>query len=206
VSAPEPLFAPQPVALRARPWAHRVLAWLGWRVVFDGLPTRQGVFIVYPHTSNWDFPYSVMAKWAIGLDVKFWAKDSLFRVPLFGTWLRWLGGVSLSRKGSQGAVAEMLGHFAAAQREDRFFWLALSPEGTRGRTEGWRSGFYQVALGANVPLALVRLDYARKTVDVSQFVRLSGDQVADYAHMAAALGTSQGRYADQASPIRPIPR
>lgn len=206
MSAPELLPAPQPVALRARPWAHAVLRWLGWRVVFEGLPARQGVFIVYPHTSNWDFPYSVMAKWAIGLDVKFWAKDSLFRVPLFGTWLRWLGGVSLSRKGSQGAVGEMLGHFAAAQRDDRFFWLALSPEGTRGRTEGWRSGFYQVALGANVPLALVRLDYAQKTVDVSQFVRLSGDQAADYAHMAAALGSSQGRHADQASPIRPIRR
>jgi len=84
--------------------------------------------------------------------------------------------------------------------------LALSPEGTRRRTEGWRSGFYQVARGADVPLALVRLDYARKTVDVSQFVRLTGDVAADYEHMAAVLGSSQGRHADQASPIRPIPR
>ncbi|MDP4622755.1 MAG: 1-acyl-sn-glycerol-3-phosphate acyltransferase [Hydrogenophaga sp.] len=194
------------MTLPSRPWAHAVLRWFGWRVVFDGLPARQGVFVVYPHTSNWDFPYAVMAKWAIGLDLKFWAKDSLFRVPMFGTWLRWLGGVSLSRKGSQGAVSEMLGHFAQALHEDRFFWLALSPEGTRRRTEGWRSGFYQVALGAGVPLALVRLDYAQKTVDVSAFVRLSGDAQADYAHMAAVLGSSRGKHADQASPIRPIPR
>jgi hypothetical protein len=84
--------------------------------------------------------------------------------------------------------------------------LALSPEGTRRRTEGWRSGFYQVSLGADVPLALVRLDYARKTVDVSAFVRLSGDVSADYAHMADVLESSTGRRADQASPIRPIPR
>lgn len=206
MSVPQVLPGPHAVALPPRPWAHAVLRWFGWRVVFDGLPARQGVFVVYPHTSNWDFPYAVMAKWAIGLDLKFWAKDSLFRVPLFGTWLRWLGGVSLSRTRSQGAVSEMLGHFAQAQREDRFFWLALSPEGTRRRTEGWRSGFYQVALGADVPLALVRLDYAQKTVDVSAFVRLSGDAQADYAHMAAVLGSSQGRHADQASPIRPIPR
>ena len=206
MSGPQALVGPHPVALRERPWAHTVLGWFGWRVVFDGLPARQGVFVVYPHTSNWDFPYAVMAKWAIGLDLKFWAKDSLFRVPLFGTWLRWIGGVSLSRKGSQGAVSEMLAHFAHARREDRFFWLALSPEGTRRRTEGWRSGFYQVTLGADVPLALVRLDYARKTVDVSAFVRLSGDVTADYAHMAEVLGSSTGRRADQASPIRPIPR
>lgn len=192
--------------LQPRPWATAVLRWLGWRVVFGGLPARQGVFVVYPHTSNWDFPHSVMAKWAIGLDVKFWAKDSLFRVPVFGSWLRWLGGVSLSRKGSQGAVTDMLAHFAAARQDDRFFWLALSPEGTRGRTEGWRSGFYRVALGADVPVALVRLDYASKTVDVSAFVRLSGDEAADYAHMAAVLGSSQGRHAEQASPIRPLSR
>ncbi len=206
MSVPQVLQGPHAVTLPSRPWAHRVLGWLGWRVVFEGLPSRQGVFIVYPHTSNWDFPYSVMAKWAIGLDVKFWAKDSLFRVPLFGTWLRWLGGVSLSRKGSHGAVGAMQAHFEQARREDRFFWLALSPEGTRSRTEGWRSGFYQVARGADVPVALVRLDYARKTVDVSAFVRLSGDEAVDYAHMAAVLGSSQGRYPDQASPIRPIPR
>ncbi len=206
MTAPEVLLAPQPVALRPRHWAHAVLRWFGWRVVFDGLPARQGVFVVYPHTSNWDFPYSVMAKWAIGLDVKFWAKDSLFRVPVFGAWLRWLGGVSLSRRGAQGAVGDMLGHFEAARRQDQFFWLALSPEGTRGRTDGWRSGFYQVALGADVPLALVRLDYALKTVDVSQFVRLSGDVTADYEHMSAALSSTQGRHADQASPIRPMPR
>lgn len=194
------------MALPPRPWARAMLRWFGWRVVFDGLPARQGVFVVYPHTSNWDFPYTIMAKWAIGLDLKFWAKDSLFRVPLFGACLRWLGGVSLSRTGSQGAVSEMLGHFAQAQYDDRFFWLALSPEGTRRRTEGWRSGFYQVALGADVPLALVRLDYANKTVDASAFVRLSGNVQLDYAHMAAVLGTSQGHHADQASPIRPIPR
>ena len=197
---------PHPVQFKGSRLARWVLRMLGWRLEFDGFPKLQGVAIVYPHTSNWDFPYAVMAKWAIGLDLKFWAKDSLFRVPLFGTWLRWLGGVSLSRTGSQGAVSEMLGHFAQAQREDRFFWLALSPEGTRRRTEGWRSGFYQVAMGADVPLALVRLDYAQKTVDVSAFVRLSGDAQADYAHMAAVLGSSQGRHADQASPIRPIPR
>ena len=51
-------------------------------------------------------------------------------------------------------VREMLAHFEQARREDRFFWLALSPEGTRGRTEGWRSGFYQVALGAGVLIFL----------------------------------------------------
>ena len=64
--------------------ARGLLRAAGWRVVFDGLPAAQGVAIVYPHTSNWDFVVGILAKWAIGIPVTFWGKDSLFRVPVFG--------------------------------------------------------------------------------------------------------------------------
>lgn len=55
---------------------------LGWRVHFEGLPAMQGVLAVYPHTGNWDFVILVIVKWALGVPVRFWGKDSLFRVPL----------------------------------------------------------------------------------------------------------------------------
>jgi hypothetical protein len=86
-------IAERPVQLRGSAVARRLLRLAGWRVAFDGLPARQGVVIVYPHTSNWDFIVGVLAKWSIGIPVAFWGKASLFRVPLFGRWLRWLGGV-----------------------------------------------------------------------------------------------------------------
>jgi len=113
--------------------ARRLLRLASWRVAFGGLPARQGVVIVYPHTSNWDFIIGIVAKWSIGIPVAFWGKASLFRVPLFGRWLRWLGGVPVERSSSQGAVAAMAKRLVRARASDRFMWLALAPEGTRRR-------------------------------------------------------------------------
>ena len=86
--------APHPVQLRGNAVALRML---GWRVEFNGLPALQGVMVVYPHTSHWDFIVAILAKWAVGLRLRFWAKDTLFRIPLFGPWLKWVGGVPVVR-------------------------------------------------------------------------------------------------------------
>ena len=155
------LLTERAVQLRGSRLALALLRWGGWRLQFDGLPSRQGVLVVYPHTSNWDFVVGVLAKWAIGIPVAFWGKDSLFQVPLFGRWLRWLGGIPVRRHVREGAVEHMIGQMRGACAEDRFFWLALSPEGTRHASTGWRSGFYRVADLAEVPVGLVLLDYGR---------------------------------------------
>ncbi|MFM2069384.1 MAG: hypothetical protein RLZZ584_4293, partial [Pseudomonadota bacterium] len=94
--------------------ARGVLVLLGWRLDFAGLPGHQGVIAVYPHTSNWDFPVGLLAKWAMGLDVKFWGKDSLFRVPVFGAWMRWLGGVAFNRSSAHGMVGHTVAEMLAA--------------------------------------------------------------------------------------------
>lgn len=171
------------ISLRGNRFARRVLQWLGWRVCFDGLPARQGVIIVYPHTSNWDFVLLVLAKWAVGLPASFWGKDTLFRIPLFGRWLRWIGGIPVLRNAPQGVVGQAIGALQQARRQDKILWLGLSPEGTRKPTAGWRSGFYQTALGAQVPLGLVRLDYAQREVRALDFVTLTGDSAQDMARI-----------------------
>lgn len=186
--------------------ARALLRLAGWRVVYQGFPTRQGVAIVYPHTSNWDFVVMVLAKWTIGVPARWWGKDSLFRLPLLGRWMRWLGGIPLDRRSSRGVVAEMVAVFDAAKAADELLWLGLSPEGTRRHTDGWRSGFYQVALGADVPLALIRLDYGRREVRITDFIHLSGDMDADYARMAEAYAGVRGQRPSQASPIAPLPK
>ena len=124
--------------------AQALLRAAGWRVRFDGLPALQGVIVVYPHTSNWDFPVGLLAKWAIGLPVRFWGKDSLFRYPVFGRWMRAVGGIPVDRSAPQGVVQEMAERFAAARANGELFWLALSPEGTRSYRDHWRSGFYHL--------------------------------------------------------------
>ena len=91
---------------------NRLAAWLvklmGWRISFNGMPSLQGVLIGYPHTSNWDFVVVMPVKWAVGLPVQFFAKDSLFRIPVFSRWLKSLGGMAIDRSSSRGVVGEMV--------------------------------------------------------------------------------------------------
>ena len=193
---------PQPLQLRGSALARRLLQLAGWSVEFRGLPALQGVLVIYPHTSNWDFVVLIMGKWAVGLPLTFWSKDSLFRIPLFGAWLRRLGALPVRRCTPQGAVAHVVDRMRLAGAERRLMWLALSPEGTRRRTAGWRSGFYRVALDAGVPVALVALDYAQRRMHFDSFWRLSGDAAADMAVLAQRLAGTQGRHPQQAAPVR----
>jgi 1-acyl-sn-glycerol-3-phosphate acyltransferase len=190
------------VQLRGSALATAILRAVGWRVLFHGLPARQGVVIVYPHTSNWDFVIGLLAKWSIGIPVAFWGKDSLFHIPLFGRWMRWVGGVPVDRHNPRGVVGQMVERMKAARAADEFFWLALSPEGTRSYIDHWRSGFYQVALQADVPLGLAYFDYAQRVVGVDAFIQLSGGTDADMAAIQAQLGHRRGRRPHLAAPIR----
>ena len=196
-----PLTA-RPVQLRGSRLARAALGVAGWRVQFDGLPARQGLLIIYPHTSNWDFVIGMLAKWAMGIPVVFWGKEALFRVPLFGRWLRWIGGVPVDRHNPGGAVATMVERFGQARTNDSFLWLALSPEGTRSYRDSWRSGFYQVATQAELPLALAFFDYSARCVGVEAFVRLSGDVGRDMTYIESVLGCRRGCRPELAAPVR----
>lgn len=192
-----------PVTFKGSRLARWILKAFGWKLAFDGFPTLQGVAIVYPHTSNWDFPVGILAKWALGIPANFWGKDSLFKFPVMGAWMRWIGGVPIDRSSPKGVVAEMVQVFEQHKRDGRLLWLALAPEGTRSLTPGWRSGFYQVAKGADVPLALVKLDWGTRTVYLVDFYNLTGDVPADYAHMAHVYNGVKGFHTAQAAPVLP---
>jgi 1-acyl-sn-glycerol-3-phosphate acyltransferase len=174
----------------------------GWQLDFDGLPARQGVIAVYPHTSNWDFIVGIFAKWAMGIRVTIWGKDSLFRIPLFGPWLRWMGGVPVNRSAPGGIVADMARQMRKAREGDEFMWLVVAPEGTRSLGPGWRSGFYRVTLGADVPLALAHLDFGRRRVGVHSCIRLSGDPDLDFAEIERRMGSTRGCRPEKAAPIK----
>lgn len=193
----------RPVQLHGSAVARALLRVAGWRLDFDGMPAEQGVIVVYPHTSNWDFVLGVTAKWAIGLPIVFWGKDSLFRLPLFGRWLRWIGGVPVDRSHAQGAVSQMVERLRQARHERRFLWLALSPEGTRALTSGWRSGFYRVALQADVPVGLAYLDFGQRRVGIQTYLRFCGDRAQDFRALAEAFGAVRGLRPQLASPVQP---
>ena len=182
--------------------ARAVLRLFGWRIVCQGLPARQGVVMVYPHTSNWDFPVGVLTKWSLGFELRFWAKDSLFKLPLVGHWMRAIGGVAVNRRSANGLVGDTVRQMLDAKSRGESFWLIVAPEGTRGYVDHWKSGAYHVAVQAGVPVGLASFDFATKQVIFTDFVELSGDPARDLALFAQVLQGRQGKRPDQAGLIR----
>lgn len=177
-------------------FAIRFLALCGWTVAFAPLPGPRGVVIVYPHTSNWDFMYGLLGKWAIGEPFHWLGKDSLFRFGL-GPFMRAVGGEPVERGSSTGAISRL----AQRIRNADHYWLALAPEGTRKYRPNWRSGFYHLALEAGVPLGVVRLDYRAKQVRFVDYLELSGDLQKDIASIAALYEGCDGYKPVNAAPI-----
>lgn len=178
----------------------RLLQRLGWRMHYAGLPGSHGLIIVYPHTSNWDVLIGLLGKWTIAEPVHWLAKEKLFRgLPglLLGPVLRRLGAEPVERGISTGAI-----HRLAQRINSRaWYWLALAPEGTRSYRPDWRSGFYHVALEAQVPLLVVGLDYASKTIRADRVLHLSGDKEKDRAMLIALYRDCRGLVPENAAPI-----
>ena len=143
------------------------------------------VVVMYPHTSNWDFPIGLLSKWAIGLTVKgealsFAGKESLFKWP-WGGFFRAVGGFPVDRSGSTGFAKQMTERFAAVPR----LRFVIAPEGTRSYVPYMRSSFYYVAVAAGVPIALGSFDFPRKRVNVNAFFTPSGNVEVDLAAINA---------------------
>jgi 1-acyl-sn-glycerol-3-phosphate acyltransferase len=194
---------PHPVQFKGQAWALWILKCMGWSIAFAGLPAKQGVIVVYPHTSNWDFVVGILVKMAMGLRVHFWAKHTLFQVPLLGRWIRSLGGIAVDRQNPGDFLDRSVQHMRLAQQNDQLCWIGLAPEGTRSYQSGWRSGFYRLAHQAQVPVGVAALDYARKELRLTHFIRLSGDVAADHDRIKQLIGPVSGLRPDLASPIQP---
>lgn len=148
--------------------------------------------IVAPHTSGWDFIIGVLYRSALQLThARYLGKMELFRPP-FGFIFKWLGGTPVNRSSSQNMVDEVVKIF---NQHDRFA-LALSPEGTRKRVERLRTGFYNIAKNAGVPIVMVGLDFKNKRVIFSKPFMPSDNQQHDFDHILKFFGPIKGKYPD----------
>lgn len=199
-----PLPASAPVI--DRPLVPGFAAWLGasllaatgWKVVLAQPVPARCVLIFYPHTSNWDTVIGLCVKFMTGLVFRFAGKDSLFRVPFLGPLLvRW-GGVPVNRRERTGFIEQMEREF----RGNDVFRLAIAPEGTRSRTDYWKSGFYHLARATGVPLALGYIDYPGREIGIGAYVELTGDGAADMERLRAFYEGRRGRHPQNQSPIR----
>lgn len=168
----------------------------GWRS--EGMTPAQiaayprFVLIAAPHTSNWDFPVTLMICFDLRLKVYWMAKASLFRWPI--GWLsRWLGGIAIDRSASNNTVQNTISAFAARER----LAVIVAPEGTRGKVTHWKTGFYHMAHGAGVPIALAYLDFSRKTGGIGRMFHTTGDIAADMEEIQQFYSGIVGKNRDQ---------
>ena len=165
----------------------------GWKVEGElPLSALKSVFIAAPHTSNWDLPYTLMVAFVLRLNIYWMGKASLFRGPL-GPVMRWLGGIAVQRGQKNNLVA------AAAQairQADGPLQLVVPPEGTRGRTRHWKTGFYFIALEAQVPIVMAFMDYGRKVGGLGPLFEPTGDVDADMTRIKLFYAPIKGRRAD----------
>ena len=162
---------------------------LGWNIVgrFDK-EVKKCMVIVAPHTSWYDFLIGVLVRKIINLQVNFVGKKELFNPPI-GWYFKWMGGAALDRSPGQqkvDAIAEIF-------REKEIFRLALSPEGTRKKTKKWKTGFYYIALKANVPIILVAFDYKSKTVKISEAFHPTNNFEKDFIEIIKFYDGVQGK-------------
>ncbi|MBT8108384.1 MAG: 1-acyl-sn-glycerol-3-phosphate acyltransferase [Gammaproteobacteria bacterium] len=179
-----------------RKFARFLLRRGGWEVVGADFDVPRAVLIAAPHTSNWDGFWALTYKVALDIDVKFFAKRSLFWFPL-GNILRALGGIDLNRDMAGSAVQHAIDMFGTAET----LYFGLAPEGTRDRTSGWKTGFYRIATGARVPVYLGFLDFGRRRIGIGPKIELTGDPDADLATIRGFYEDVRGRWPDKASPV-----
>jgi 1-acyl-sn-glycerol-3-phosphate acyltransferase len=169
---------------------------LGWKATGRLPREAKYVLIVAPHTSNWDLFYGIIVAFALKLDAHYIAKKELFRQP-FSQLMKWSGGIPIDRLLSSHIVDQMISTF----NESKKFVLALTPEGTRHKTDGWKSGFYHIAVRAHVPIVLAFLDYASKTGGAGPLIYPTGDLDQDMQTIHNFYLTVVGKHPNKASPV-----
>lgn len=169
----------------------------GWRLAGRVPDDPKIVIIGWPHTTNHDFLKVIAAKWAWKIEIGFLGKASLFSGP-FGWLFRRLGGIPVDRSRASRVVSDVVRRFEVSDT----LRLVLAPEGTRSPLPYWRSGFYHIALAANVPVVFGFIDYRTKRFGLGEVIRLSGDLESDMAQIREFYSEIEGKYPDRQGPIR----
>ena len=166
-----------------------ILKLFGWSVEKNLPPDNKYVIIAAFHTSNWDFPLALLCLSAMGLKFNWVGKNTLFKWP-FGIFFKSIGGIPVDRTVHTGFIKKIANLYDNYEK----LTIALAPEGTRSKTEYWKSGFYYIALEANIPIALGYLDYPNKKLGVGKYFIPGGDIEKDLLIIKDFYKNKKGKY------------
>jgi len=174
--------------------AKLIIKIIGWKVT--GHPpenVNKAVILGAPHTTNWDFIVMIGVIWIYKLKLKFLIKADWLKFP-FKFFMEGMGAVGVDRSGRKTNLVEnMVDNF---KKEDKFH-LVITPEGSRSKVRKWKTGFYKIAMGANVPILMAYADYEKKEFGFSPVYHLSGNFEEDMTHIQNFYSNYKGKFPDQ---------
>jgi len=169
---------------------------IGWKVIGEKKLPNKCIVLGVPHTSNWDFLYGRCFGYIIGVKPKYLIKKELFK-PVIGLIIKWNGGISIDRKGSNSIVFQVAKMF----NKSKSLILAIAPEGTRKSVKKWKSGFYYIANKAQVPIVLMKIDYLNKEVGKIGEILPTGNFEKDMTYIQEKYSLIKGRFPENYNPI-----
>lgn len=176
---------------------HTFLKAAGWKVDGGRPPIDRYVIIAAPHTSNWDMPFMLAFAFIYDIPVRWMGKHTLFKPP-FGPFMKMLGGMPIVRHRPGGIVEQMVEAF----EENDELVLMVPAEGTRSYVDYWKSGFYRIAVAADVPVVLSYLDFSRKEGGIGPALKMTGDVHADMDRIRAFYAGKTGLRPENVGVIR----
>ncbi len=165
---------------------HRLLGWK-YRVTVPNYD--KCVICAAPHTSNWDLLIGKLFYGAVGGKTSFMMKKEWFFFPL-GPIFKAMGGIPVDRKRKTSLVDQMAERFARSKH----FHLAITPEATRKANPNWKLGFYYIALKAQVPIALIGIDYPSKTITAGDAFVPTGNVEKDMRRIKLYFKNFRGKH------------
>ena len=183
-----------------------VAAWIGkvglklsgWSAEGSMPDINKGIIIVAHHTSNWDFPLGMLYSMQSKLYAFWLGKHTLFK-GFFGGFMRWLGGIPVYR----GAGMNVVDQVAETFRKHKELIIVIAPEGTRKKLDHWKTGFYHMALAANVPIICGYIDYGTKRIGLGPILEMTGDINLDFQKIYEFYASITGKFPEKQNDVRP---
>jgi len=169
-----------------------LLSLFGWKISKTVQVPDKCILIGAPHTTNWDFPLTLLGLSSMGVRFNWVGKHTLFFWPL-GTLLTAIGGIPVDRSQGSSFLKRVIELYDSRDR----LVLAIAPEGTRSKTTYWKTGFYSIAHRAGVPIGLGYIDYSTKMIGLNRLITPTGDIEQDFVHIKDYYQGKKGKYPEK---------
>jgi len=167
-----------------------------WKIEGAIPSDKKFVLIAAPHTSNWDLVITISLAFLFKVKIYWMGKDAMFRFP-FSNIMLWLGGIPIDRTKKNNVVQQTIDVF----NQNKEMIITIPPEGTRDKVPYWKTGFYHIAHGANVPIVLGFIDFKRKIGGLGPLLKPTGNIAKDMEKIKEFYSKITGKHKHKTSDL-----